>query len=252
MVKRFVRYSLANRSKTLVALAALLLTSLVGVVLFAGMALAREGRATIEVVFRNIQIMVNGERLAIPAGSEPFIYQGRIYVPLGLVAGAVGKPVTWDGPNFTVHIGRRPEGVFLSSHRAFFSENIELAYDEEAGMAIAGTRYSNGISIRRFWQHPQGRAVFRLNAEFTRMRGLIGFDDNHPYASERNIFFYGDGRRLHTATIRPGELPQTVDIDLTGVVLLSIVNDNREVNFHATRRQEGFYTVNLVQFRLIP
>jgi hypothetical protein len=92
MVKRFVRHSLANRSKTLAALAVLFLISLVGVVLFAGIALAREGRATIEVVFRNIQIMVNGERLPIPAGSEPFIYQGRIYVPLALVAGAVANP----------------------------------------------------------------------------------------------------------------------------------------------------------------
>jgi hypothetical protein len=112
-------------------------------------------------------------------------------------------------------------------------------------MVIAGTRYNNGISIRRGSLVPQGRAVFRLNAEFTRLRGLVGFDDAKPTLSERNVFFYGDGRRLHTVTIRPGELPQNVDIDLTGVVLLSIVNDNREV--------WGIeYRINLVQFRLIP
>lgn len=48
---------------------------------------------TIQVTYRNISIQVNGK--IIPSEQEPFIYQGRTFVPLRTIGEAVNKKVEW-------------------------------------------------------------------------------------------------------------------------------------------------------------
>jgi len=62
--------------------------------------------ATLEVLYRNIQIMLNGETL-IPRDEqgrivEPFIYQGTTFLPVRAVADALGIDVDWDDASATV------------------------------------------------------------------------------------------------------------------------------------------------------
>lgn len=49
---------------------------------------------TIQVTYRNISIQVNGR--IVSSDQEPFIYQGRTFVPLRTIGEALGKTVEWD------------------------------------------------------------------------------------------------------------------------------------------------------------
>ena len=76
-----------------------------------GLLFARDGREMIEVFYRNIGIRVHGSNIPIAPENEPFIYQGRTYVPLRLISEALGYDVDWDGDTFTVLIGGTAQQV---------------------------------------------------------------------------------------------------------------------------------------------
>jgi hypothetical protein len=57
---------------------------------------------SIQVTYRNISILVNGR--IVPSEQEPFIYQGRTFVPLRTIGEAVNKTVEWDNAKNQVSI----------------------------------------------------------------------------------------------------------------------------------------------------
>jgi len=75
------------------------------IIMTATPALARIARETITVDFNNIRVAVNGQVVQTPY--EPFIFQGRTYLPMRDVADAMGFDVTWEGITNTVHITAR-------------------------------------------------------------------------------------------------------------------------------------------------
>jgi len=67
--------------------------------------LARVAQETITIDYNNIRVAVNGRYVDIE--SEPFIFQGRTYLPVRDVAEAVGYNVTWEDATNTVHLTSR-------------------------------------------------------------------------------------------------------------------------------------------------
>ncbi len=193
--------------------------------------LARVGMENIKVVYRNIKLKVNGVNVPIAPGNEPFIYQGRTYVPLRVVSEALGHKVTWDGANFTVLIGDAPGDTFLSELRPFHLENMHsgnLLYNAAGNMTMAGIKYHSGIQLfRYFWPGMGGasEAHFNLDAKYSSLTGLVGLDDNH-HRVPMAVSFYGDDRLLATVNLTPQEpKPKPVDINIKGVLVLKIVFD---------------------------
>lgn len=200
----------------------------------AGMLFAGDGRETIEVFYRNIKLKVQGVEVPVTADNEPFIYQGRTYVPLRVVSEALDYDVEWDGATFTVLIGDAPGEVFLSELKPYHLEGInsnQLKYDTAANMVMDGQRYHNGIQISKklstdlFGKRYPGELLFNLDAEYSRLTGLVGLDDN----TGRNftslvVSFYGDDKLLTTVDLKKEQpKPIPVDIDVTGVLVLKIV-----------------------------
>jgi len=68
-------------------------------------AFARVAQETITVNFNNIRIAVDGRQ--VQTEYEPFIFQGRTYLPVRDVADAMGFDVTWDNATNTVHLRSR-------------------------------------------------------------------------------------------------------------------------------------------------
>ncbi len=209
---------------------------LVAAIIFgsAGMLFARDGRETIEVFYRNIKLKVHGVDVPVSADNEPFIYQGRTYVPLRVVSEALGYDVEWDGATFTVLIGEVPGEAFLSELKPYHLENIrsaQLKYDTAANMVMDGQRHHNGIQISRalntdfFGKRYPGELLFNLDAKYSRLTGLVGLDDN----TQRNftslvVSFYGDDRLLTTVDLKKEQpKPTSVAINVTGVLVLKIV-----------------------------
>jgi len=67
--------------------------------------LARVGRETITVGFNNISIAIDGQR--IQTENEPFVFEGRTYLPVRDIANAMGFDVTWEDSTNTVHLTTR-------------------------------------------------------------------------------------------------------------------------------------------------
>lgn len=81
---------------------------------------------TIQVTYRNITIQVNGK--TIPSEQEPFIYQGRTFVPLRTIGEAMNKNVEWDNAKNQVNITDKPidtEQKFLSFPIHILGERVE-------------------------------------------------------------------------------------------------------------------------------
>ena len=97
MSKRFLcKWNKGIKSIAAIALAMFMLFGIVPT------AFARVAQETITVNFNNIQIAVNGTR--INTEFEPFVFQGRTYLPVRDVANAMGFGVTWENATNTVHL----------------------------------------------------------------------------------------------------------------------------------------------------
>jgi hypothetical protein len=67
---------------------------------------ARVAQETITVNFNNIRIAVDGQ--IVQTELEPFIFDGRTFLPVRDVAEAMGYDVTWENATNTVHLTSRP------------------------------------------------------------------------------------------------------------------------------------------------
>ena len=86
----------------------IIIGAVAAVLLFGGIAAAASRTETIDVIFRNIRIVIDGEEF-IPkdvSGKivEPFIYNGTTYLPVRAVSQALGMDVDWDNDASTVYI----------------------------------------------------------------------------------------------------------------------------------------------------
>ena len=81
---------------------------IIGSILTAGVAFAKSGMETLEVMYDNIKIVVDGSQCDpkdVSGNSvEPFIYNGTTYLPARAVAEALGEKVLWDDKDKVIYI----------------------------------------------------------------------------------------------------------------------------------------------------
>ena len=108
---------------------------LVAALLLGGFALANTTQ-TINVIYRNIQLVVNGEpvtpRDAQGRVVEPFIFNGSTFLPIRAVSEALGYEVAWVGATSTAYIGTRFADVFRAAFvtQAMSNESQAFAWGE--------------------------------------------------------------------------------------------------------------------------
>jgi exosome complex RNA-binding protein Csl4 len=64
--------------------------------------LAVQNSKEIKVFYRDIKIFVNNNEIALE--NEPFLYNDRVYIPIGFVSKALNFPISWDSEKNTVSI----------------------------------------------------------------------------------------------------------------------------------------------------
>ncbi|MFD3661853.1 hypothetical protein ACFWVF_14845 [Streptomyces sp. NPDC058659] len=101
--------------------------------------------------------------------------------------------------------------------------------DDKVGLSTAtlgGKAHQNAIVLR----HPCINSVeYGLNERYKSLTFTTGLDDN-SLAKPGKLTVAGDGRPLKSVMLEINR-PQTVTVDLTGVVTLAIHNDISEGNF---------------------
>jgi len=59
-------------------------------------------------IFRGVNVVVNGDAVDFAPDLQPFIANGRTYLPVRAIADALEMPVRWDEDTSTVYLGNRP------------------------------------------------------------------------------------------------------------------------------------------------
>lgn len=179
-------------------------------------AMGYDGVRTIQAVFKNIKICVDGVQMTPrdTAGKEvePFIYNGTTYLPVRAVGEAVGKEVTYDGSTNTVYLGKSGQVKYLGQQVTMYQGS---AYEKT--VIMGGQKYTNGISFG--WGED---AYYNLNGLYTSISGMYGMEDGTSDNREAIINFYGDGRLLDSITVRGGQLPKNFAVNVSGVAQLKI------------------------------
>lgn len=126
-------------SKKWIRVAVVVCSAIVIVVGFGvGTLVAKSGTRSISVAYRNIKITLQGKQVSTT--EEPFIYEGRVYVPLRLLSEQMGQKVTWNSATSTVAI---------SSTVASPTLPVVPSSEWETATIVADVDSGDGVIIRR-------------------------------------------------------------------------------------------------------
>lgn len=197
----------------------LVLGCVLGSVLTSAMpAMGFDGVKTIQAVYKNIRICVDGVEMT-PRDSagkecEPFIYNGTTYLPVRAVGEAVGKEVTYDGSTNTVYLGKSGVKQYLGQQVKAYQ--YDGAY--EGSYSMGGKTYVNSLQM----YYSNSNSFYNLNGLYQSISGMYGMEDGTSEDYESIISFYGDGKLLQTLTVKGGELPKNFAVNVSGVAQLKI------------------------------
>ncbi len=201
---------------------------LIGTMLTSGMVFARQTTKTIQALYNDIKIYVDGVKINPKDANgnkvEPFIYNGTTYLPVRAIGEAINKQVSWDGKTQSVYIGEKPGDVkYLTDVcPAYQHDDKYKEYTSSDGNSfiMAGKKYTNGFVIDTYYDTVKS-ALFNLNGEFDTLTFTAGhIDGSGDYNVDVNI--YTDGIVVETITLTPDMLPKSYSIDLNNALQLKI------------------------------
>ena len=263
---RRLRYFLSG------AATALLLTSLL-----TG-ALAYTGTRTAQLTYSDIKVALDGESLdladATGAEVEPFAINGTTYLPVRAISQALGFQVAWNGDSHTVYITRDAgEQPPLEGERVSMTglNPYAIPFPEEDGTA----RFTDGGSFtnRQTAYHPDNSLYMAAGSSVlgwmaNQVPGslsvtyLVGGDYRQFTAWAASVdgqgattFRFCDadtGTELKSVTVKAGEAPVQVTVDLTGVDKLRISGTTRDVRigqsvYHRAYLNGALYNAYLIK-----
>lgn len=204
---------------------------IVGALMFvATISFAATGVKNVEVKYANIKLVVDGG--LVKSEQEPFILDGRTYVPLRVVAEALGNEVGWE--DNTVVIGKGKHGLLLTELVPPTTTGLKLS--SEPGINVDGKSYPRGFHITGYDRYDQGNLSFNvLGKGIKQLSGLVAVDDATPDAGQQvQVQIVKDNTKVWEGTLKKGDSPIPVNINIEGANSLYIRfnnSANAKVNF---------------------
>ena len=156
---------------------------------------------------------------------EVFVYNGTTYLPVRAVSEAFGKPVQWDGSTNSVYVGKHSSTTPVAwlGQMDYFNKNCSWYFDAETKDNLGNTHLhsigkKNNLNGEAF-------VSYKLNGQYSRLTALyyMQFDKRDSYRDRAfTLVISGDGRDLWQGTVGAGLNPVNIDIDITGVLELTI------------------------------
>lgn len=165
---------------------------------------------------------------------EAFIYNGTTYLPVRAVSEALGKPVQWDGKTRSVYVGRHSSdkpAAWLSQMDYF----NKLGHWEFGGKTTdnLGTAHLHSLDMCNGGGDAGGFITYKLNGQYRRLTGL--YYQEYDYRSDDygtfTLVITGDGAELWRGVAGAGIDPVSFDVDLTGVLELTLEFPAGEANW---------------------
>lgn len=238
---------------------------LIGAMMTGGVVFAKEGAETINVIYDNIKIIIDGKEYNPTDGNgntvEPFIYNGTTYLPVRAIATAFDKEVDWEAQTSTVTLGSKNydwlDQMGFADYDTTWSINTFSAiaaktqmtdgmkYDRGIKFYLRDSIYSNGGTV----ENNDGtlecyqEVSYLLNGRYKSFEGVVSTNKGDGSAV---IKFYGDGKLLYTSPIvSEGMKSAKFDVDVENVKLLKI-----HVEFFNVRNSGGYIYPCIADARL--
>ena len=78
--------------------------------------------------------------------------------------------------------------------------------------------YRNGVQMTDCFQATGEEWIWNLNGQYTTLTAQVGLDDTGDSSGSTTIVtFIGDGKTKQSVTLNPGNLPQTLNVSVSGV-----------------------------------
>lgn len=193
----------------------------------------------INAVYNDIKIYVNGVKVT-PKDSdgnivEPFISDGTTYLPIRAVGSALGMPIEWDSKTSSVYLGSKPTASTTGLTQIKYARltgsdwNFDQWTDRSnTPFSLAGQIYSSGIGFDYAYT-PEPYIIYNLDSQYKHLTGLFGADDldKDNGKSYTTMVIYGDDKEIYRSSKKyPGDKPENVDVDVTGVNQIKILFPN--------------------------
>ena len=197
------------------------------VMLFGCVAYAASNTKTIEALYNNIKIYVDGVKIDPKDANgntvEPFIYNGTTYLPVRAVGEAIGKTVTWDGATQSVYLGEKPGDVqYLMEVCPPYQTDKYKEFKNGTSFSMAGKNFTNGFTLSGWAHSGDAFALFDLNGKYKTVKMNMGHVDDTDM-NERTIVFYVDNQEVERYKIDGNYYPKQIEINVNYGLQLKIV-----------------------------
>ena len=173
----------------------------------------------------DITVVVDGAvRTFYNAGGEevhPIAYNGTTYLPARAISEAVGKPIQWDGSVQGIYIGKHSSDspVGYLSQKDYFTKSGSWSFDRVVKDNL-GNDHTHSMYLPRVLD---GSVTYKLNGEYSRLTASLF--QTYEYRDAKygsTLIILGDGKQLWQGSVDAGLDPVNVDIDISGVLELTV------------------------------
>lgn len=215
--------------------------ALICTMLTSAMVFAKEGSETINVIYDNIKILIDGKEFeptdANGNAVEPFIYNGTTYLPVRAIATAFDKDVDWEAQTSTVSLGSKNydwlDQMGFVDYETTGKNNTFAAISEGTKMSD-GIKYDRGIYFNIVPYIGEGatenndgtldcyqEVSYLLNSQYKTFDGIIA--ELNGYRGIAQMKFYGDGKLIYSSPVISSGMKSTkFSIDISNVKILKI------------------------------
>lgn len=201
---------------------------LIGSTIAGGTVWAGTGMKSIDVLYDNIKIYMDGE-LVEPKDAngqkvEPFIYNGTTYLPVRAVGNAIGKDVSWDGVEKVVYLGAKPgdDENWLNVCAPYqYTGCKEYRLTNNEYFTMSGKKYTNGYTLYLWNPNSTAEALYNLNGQYNSLSFTVGHIDNTKNATAK-LNIYLDGIIAFEKELRYDDVAQKVTVPLNGALQMKI------------------------------
>ena len=230
----------------------LIIGVLIGALLTSGAVSAKHITETIDAVYMNIKLVVDGIEITPKDVNgnivEPFIFNGTTYLPVRAIGEAFDKAVHWDGETTTVYVGDivKPAKEVYLFDKPYLECSDSTKFICNDNEIIKSVNYANFIGFK-FDEFEYGEkkhttdsfVVYPLNGLAKKVKGTL-MPPNGTYdssACELQIKFYNENGKLlyQSPILNQSTAPIDFEFNCTNCLKLKIeFNGSIAYRYHSS------------------
>ncbi len=179
---------------------------------------------TVSYAAQNVKIIIDGQELIAKDASGnrvyPIIENGTTYLPVRAIANAFGKEVYWDGPNYTVYLGKMDGSLEYPTTE--IEDMVSIGDKAESTDALVdnyGNTYTHAIRN----SNGNREMEYLLNMKYSHFKGVLYVPNTTTNNGTWYMKIIADGKTIYKSPdMNKTSSPINIDVNITGCNNLKI------------------------------